>query len=189
MGEKTKKKNEDEESIGHFVLDIIIMFAILMGIYYFVFSFFLSNETVSGPSMQPTFENGDRLIAVRHFTPKRNDIVILKAPDQKGALYIKRVIGTPGDMVTSKNDKLYINGKQIAEPYLNNKYEKQAHRLGELYTSNFTLKEKVPKNHYFVMGDHRDVSKDSRYFGFVKRSALIGKVVFRYWPFTQWKTF
>ena len=189
MGEKTKKKNEDEESIGLFVLDIIIMFAILMGIYYFVFSFFLSNETVSGPSMQPTFENGDRLIAVRHFTPKRNDIVILKAPDQKGALYIKRVIGTPGDMVTSKNDKLYINDNQIAEPYLNNKYEKQAHRLGELYTNNFTLKEKVPKNHYFVMGDHRDVSKDSRYFGFVKRSALIGKVVFRYWPFTQWKTF
>lgn len=130
MGEKTKKKNKDEESIGHFFLDIIIMFAILMGIYYFVFSFFLSNETVSGPSMQPTFENGDRLIAVRHFTPKRNDIVILKAPDQKDALYIKRIIGTPGDMVTSKNDKLYINGKQVAEPYLNNKYEKQAHRLG-----------------------------------------------------------
>lgn len=52
--------------------------------------------------MQPTFENGDRLIAVRHFTPKRNDIVILKAPDQKGALYIKRVVGMPGDMVTSK---------------------------------------------------------------------------------------
>lgn len=116
------------------------MFAILMGIYYFIFSFFLSNETVSGPSMQPTFENGDRLIAVRHFTPKRNDIVILKAPDQKGALYIKRIIGTPGDMVTSKNDKLYINGKQIAEPYLNNGYQRKSHKLGELYTNNFTLK-------------------------------------------------
>ena len=63
---ETKKRNDDE-SIGRFVLDIIIMFAILMGIYYFIFSFFLSNETVSGPSMQPTFENGDRLIAVRHF--------------------------------------------------------------------------------------------------------------------------
>lgn len=185
---ETKKRNDDE-SIGRFVLDIIIMFAILMGIYYFIFSFFLSNETVSGPSMQPTFENGDRLIAVRHFTPKRNDIVILKAPDQKGALYIKRIIGTPGDMVTSKNDKLYINGKQIAEPYLNNGYQRKSHKLGELYTNNFTLKKRVPKDSYFVMGDHRDVSKDSRYFGFVKRSALVGRVVFRYWPFTQWKTF
>lgn len=55
MAENTKKRNDDE-SIGRFVLDIIIMFAILMGIYYFIFSFFLSNETVSGPSMQPTFE-------------------------------------------------------------------------------------------------------------------------------------
>lgn len=189
MAKNTKKKNEDEESIGHFVLDIIIMFAILMGIYYFVFSFFLSNETVSGPSMQPTFENGDRLIAVRHFQPKRNDIVILKAPDQKGALYIKRIIGTPGDMVTSKNDKLYINGKRVAEPYLNNKYKKRDHRVGELYTNNFILKEKVPKNQYFVMGDHRDVSKDSRYFGFVKRKALVGRVIFRYWPLTHWKIF
>ena len=180
MAENTKKRNDDE-SIGRFVLDIIIMFAILMGIYYFIFSFFLSNETVSGPSMQPTFENGDRLIAVRHFTPKRNDIVILKAPDQKGALYIKRVVGMPGDMVTSKNDKLYINGKRTPE--------RKAHKLGELYTNNFTLKERVPKNSYFVMGDHRDVSKDSRYFGFVKRSALVGRVVFRYWPFNQWKTF
>jgi signal peptidase I len=113
----------------------------------------------------------------------------LKAPDQKGALYIKRVIGTPGDMVTSKNDKLYINGKNIPEPYLNNSYERKAHKLGELYTNNFTLKERVPKDSYFVMGDHRDVSKDSRYFGFVKRSALVGRVIFRYWPFNQWRTF
>lgn len=92
-------------------------------------------------------------------------------------------------MVTSKNDKLYINGKQIAEPYLNNGYQRKSHKLGELYTNNFTLKKRVPKDSYFVMGDHRDVSKDSRYFGFVKRSALVGRVVFRYWPFTQWKTF
>ncbi|AAV43019.1 putative signal peptidase [Lactobacillus acidophilus NCFM] len=79
MVENLKKKKDDNESIGRFVLDIVIMFAILMGIYYFVFSFFLSNETVSGPSMQPTFENNDRLIAVRHFNPKRNDIVNFKS--------------------------------------------------------------------------------------------------------------
>ena len=174
MVENLKKKKDDNESIGRFVLDIVIMFAILMGIYYFVFSFFLSNETVSGPSMQPTFENNDRLIAVRHFNPKRNDIVILKAPDQKGALYIKRIIGMPGDMVTSKNDKLYINGKQIAEPYLNNKYEKQAHRLGQLYTNNFTLKERVPKNEYFVMGDHSRCLKRFTLLWFCKTKCSCG---------------
>lgn len=186
---KKKKNNEEDESLGRFILDIIIMFAIMIGIYYLLFSFVFSNETVSGPSMQPTFENNDRLIAVRHFDLKRNDIVILKAPDQKNALYIKRVIGLPGDMVTSKNDKLYVNGKQIAEPYLNNSYQKQAHKNGELYTNNFTLRRRVPKNCYFVMGDHRDVSKDSRFFGFVKKNAIIGEVKWRYWPLNQWKTF
>ena len=189
MTKKSSKKNEEDESLGKFILDVVIMFAILIGIYYLVFSFVLSNETVSGPSMQPTFQNNDRLIAVRHFTPKRNDVVILKAPDEKNALYIKRIIGMPGDMVTSKNDKMYINGKQISEPYLNNALKKQANKEGELYTNNFTLKKRVPKDSYFVMGDHRDVSKDSRYFGFVKRSALIGEVKLRYWPLNQIRTF
>lgn len=186
---KDSKNDEEDESLGRFILDIIIMMAILIGVYYLLFSFVLSNETVSGPSMQPTFEDHDRIIAVRNFTPRRNDIVILKAPDNKNALYIKRIIGLPGEMVTSKNDRMYINGKEIAEPYLNNKFLKAAHKNGELYTNNFTLKRRIPKGYYFVMGDHRDVSKDSRYFGFVKRSALVGEVKWRYWPLNQWKFF
>lgn len=186
---KNKKNNEKDESLGKFILDVVIMMAIIIGIYYLLFSFVFSNETVSGPSMQPTFENNDRLIAVRHFQPERNKVVILKAPDEPDALYIKRVIGLPGDMVTSKNDKIYVNGKQLPEPYLNNHYEMAAHKEGELYTANFTLKKRVPKGSYFVMGDHRDVSKDSRYFGFVKRSALLGEVKVRYWPFNQMKIF
>lgn len=184
-----KQNSNDNESLGRFVLEIIIMMAALIGIYYLIFSFVLSNETVSGPSMQPTFESNDRVIAVRHFTLKRNDIVILKAPDEKNALYIKRIIGLPGDMVTSKNDKLYINGKQVSEAYLNNSLKKAANKNGTLYTNNFTLKKRVPKNCYFVMGDHRNVSKDSRYFGFVKRSAIVGKVKLRYWPLNQLKIF
>ncbi|MDF7638942.1 signal peptidase I [Lactobacillus sp. ESL0791] len=184
-----KSKNQNEESFGRSVLDVIIMVVIMLGIYYLLFTFVLSNDNVSGPSMQPTFENNDRLIAVRHFNPQRNNIVILKAPDEKGAIYIKRIIGLPGDMVTSKKDKLYINGKQIAEPYLNNKYKKADNAAGQSYTNDFTLKRRVPKNCYFVMGDHRDVSKDSRYFGFVKRSALVGQVKLRYWPFNKIGTF
>lgn len=184
-----KQNSNYNESLGRFVLEIIIMMAVLIGIYYLIFSFVLSNETVSGPSMQPTFESNDQVIAVRHFTLKRNDIVILKAPDEKNALYIKRIIGLPGDMVTSKNDKLYINGKQVSEAYLNNSLKKAANKNGTLYTNNFTLKKRVPKNCYFVMGDHRNVSKDSRYFGFVKRSAIVGKVKLRYWPLNQLKIF
>ena len=112
-----KQKPAEEESWGKFFRDVLVMFLIFASIYYVIFSFFLANEVVSGPSMQPTFEDGDRLIAVRKFTPKRNDVVIIKAPakahDQAGAMYIKRVIGLPGDTVQSNNDVLYINGKRL----------------------------------------------------------------------------
>ncbi|CCK86039.1 Signal peptidase I [Lactobacillus equicursoris DSM 19284 = JCM 14600 = CIP 110162] len=181
-----KKQAAEEESWGKFFRDVLVMFLIFVSIYYVVFSFFLANEVVSGPSMQPTFEDGDRLIAVRKFTPKRNDVVIIKAPDQAGAMYIKRVIGLPGDTVQSKNDVLYINGKKVAQPYLNNKYKKADNLAGSNYTSNFKVK--IKKDYYWVMGDHRDVSKDSRKFGQVKRSYLLSKVVLRYWPVTKIST-
>lgn len=183
----TKKQDPEEESLGKFILDVLIMMVVILGVFYALFHFVLSNDRVSGPSMQPTFENNDRLISVRHFTPKRNDVVVLLAPkaanDTPGALYIKRVIGLPGDKVVSKNDKMYVNGKLIDEPYLNNKYKKADNAAGQNYTANFTCK--VPKGYYWVMGDHRDISKDSHIFGPVKRDNLVGKVVFRYWPFNK----
>ena len=166
----TKKQDEEEESLGKFILDVVIMMAVILGVFYVLFHFVLSNDRVSGPSMQPTFEDNDRLIAVRNFTPKRNDVVVLLAPkaanDVPGAYYIKRIIGLPGDKLVSKNDKMYVNNAQ-----------------GQTYTTNFTYK--VPKGYYWVMGDHRDISKDSHIFGPVKRQNLIGKVKFRYWPFNK----
>ena len=183
----TKKQDNEEESLGKFILDVVIMMVVILGAFYLVFHFVLSNDEVSGPSMQPTFEDKDRLISVRNFTPKRNDVVVLLAPkaanDTPGAMYIKRVIGLPGDKIVSKNDKMYINGKRLAEPYLNNKYKKAYNDAGRTYTTNFTYK--VPKGYYWVMGDHRDISKDSHIFGPVKRENLVGKVTFRYWPFNK----
>ena len=116
MTYKKKQQAAEEESWGKFFRDVLVMFLVLASIYYVIFSFFLANEVVSGPSMQPTFEDGDRLIAVRHFTPKRNDVVIIKAPNQPAVMYIKRLIGLPGDTAQSKNDVLYINGKKVAQP-------------------------------------------------------------------------
>lgn len=185
----TKEKKAAKKSFGRSILDILIVVAVVVGLYYFLFSFVFTNETVSGPSMQPTFESQDRIIAIRHFQPRRNQIVIFKAPDQKNVLYIKRIIALPGDMVFSKNDKLYINGKEVRQPYLNNHFARAAKRQGELYTNNFILRRRVPRNCYFVLGDHRDISKDSRYFGFIKRSAIVGQVKWRYWPLNHWQTF
>lgn len=138
--------------------------------------------------MQPTFENNDRVIAVRHTKLSRGDIVIFKAPDEPGALYIKRIIGVPGDSIKSKNDVMYINGKPIREPYLT-QYKKKLSK-GQLYTNNFSLEQlyhvkKVPKDCYFVMGDHRNVSKDSRMIGFINKKDIIGEVKLRYFPFNQ----
>ena len=107
------EKKEEKESWGKFFLDILIIWVILIGAYLLLFHFVLSNDTVSGPSMQPTFQNGDRLIAERHAQIKRGEVVIVKAPDEPGALYIKRVIGLPGEKIVSKNNQIYINNKQI----------------------------------------------------------------------------
>lgn len=182
----------EKESFFKWFLQVFALAAVFLGIYFLIFKFVLSNETVSGPSMQPTFEDGDRIIANRHGTIKRGDIVILDAPDNPGVLYIKRVVGMPGDSVKSENDVTYINNKAYKEPYLDEYKAKLAE--GQLYTENFTLKQyfgvdKVPEDSYFVMGDHRDVSKDSRRLGFIKKTAIEGKVVFRYYPFSQIKFF
>lgn len=192
MAEKAvKKQNEEEESLGKFLLDVIVMMVVILGTFFLLFHFVLVNVRVSGTSMQPTFEENNRMIAVRNFTPKRNDVVALIAPkaanDVPGSVYIKRVIGLPGDKLVSKNDKMYVNGKLISEPYLNNKYKKADNDAGQTYTTNFTVK--VPKGYYWVMGDHRDISRDSHIFGPVKRKNLMGKVVFRYWPFTKIQNF
>lgn len=190
--DKKSTKQQPEESLGKSILEIVITVVVCMLAYFLLFKYVLANETVSGPSMQPTFESNDRIIAVRHTKLQRGDIVILDAPDAPGELYIKRIIGMPGDTVEAKNDTIYINGKPLKEPYLT-QYKKKLPK-GQLYTNNFTLKQvtgvsRVPKDSYFVMGDHRDVSKDSRYFGFVKRSAIVGEVKLRYYPFNQIKVF
>ena len=98
----SKHKAESAESLGHWLLQVFILAIVIFGLYIFMFRVLLANETITGPSMQSTFENNDRIIAVRHSKLSRGDIVILRAPDQPGALYIKRIIGVPGDSIKSK---------------------------------------------------------------------------------------
>ena len=184
---RTDKKPENE-SLFKWFLQVIVLALVFLGAYFLVFRFVLSNEIVSGSSMEPTFKDGDRLIANRNPTINRYDVVVLDAPDSPGTLYIKRVIGLPGDTISSKNDVTYINGKAVKEPYLD-EYKKDLPE-GQQFTADFSLQsifgvEKVPADSYFVMGDNRNVSRDSRMIGFIKKSAIEGKVKFRYFPFTR----
>ena len=150
-----------------FILAIIII--ILLKI--FIFNFIL----VKGDSMNPKYKNNDFMFLnkiIYKFTPiKRGDVVVLK---YKNDDLIKRVIGLPKDKIKVENGKLYINNKEYKEDYINS------------YTASEDFDEVIIKNNeYFVMGDNRYNSYDSRRFGPINKKDIMGKVEFRIFPFDK----
>jgi signal peptidase I len=135
-------------------------------------------------SMEPTLHVGDRILvnklSVRFGTINIGDIIVFKAPpaehcdDGSFTDLVKRVIGLPGDVMTSKGNVVYVNGKALKEPWT------------YFPTLNPPIKKvTIPANSYFVMGDNRANSCDSRYWGSVPRSDIIGKAFFRIWPLSR----
>lgn len=158
----------------------------LMMVALFINIFILNITTVSGESMNPSLENGDRLILKKYEVVlntekyKIGDIVVFKSPlEDDDRLFIKRVIGVPGDKINILNGDLYINGEYINEPYIENQSFTESLSYGESYT--------VPEDEIFVMGDNRFTggSNDSRSFGSVSLENIKGKVVFRIFPFNR----
>jgi signal peptidase I len=142
--------------------------------------FLFAPVLVEGKSMQPTFEDQNRLIISKTSEIGRFDKVVFHSPEP-GKDYIKRVIGLPGDTVEMKQDTLYINGKKYDEPYLD--ASKQKLPEGELLTEDF--QEIVPEDAYFVMGDNRRQSRDSREIGAVSAKEMIGEVKLRFFPLNK----
>jgi len=151
-------------------------------------SFFVTNYTVSGQSMMPTLQNQDKVLVSKISNTigdiDRLDVLVFHTDENED--YVKRVIGIPGDIITYENDMLFINNTHVEEPYLQ-AYE--AYRnLEDRFTEDFTLKtitghSQVPQGSYFVLGDNRRQSLDSRYFGFVEKEDIVGTVAARYLPF------
>ena len=165
--------------IWSWIWSFIVAFIIVGGVYFFLGRPF----TVSGASMYPTLHNGDRMVLSKVGDIHRFDVVILKAPDEN-VEYIKRVIGMPGDTVEMKSGVLYINGKKVDQPFINTEaLAKQTVFMDDFTLESLTGESKVPEGKYFVLGDNRGVSKDSRMIGFINRSAIEGKAVFTIWPF------
>ena len=165
--------------IWSWIWSFIVAFIIVGGVYFFLGRPF----TVSGASMYPTLHNGDRMVLSKVGDIHRFDVVILKAPDEN-VEYIKRVIGMPGDTLEMKQGVLYINGKKIEQPFINTEaLQKQTVFIDDFTLQTLTGETKIPEGKYFVMGDNRGVSKDSRMIGFIDRSAIEGKAVFTIWPF------
>jgi len=144
--------------------------------------FALDNRTVPTGSMIPTILPGDRLFIDKltvHFKPlERGDIVMFEPPAQSGLKedLIKRLIALPGDTVEIKGGKLYINDQLVEENYIN-----EPIRYSMAKTT-------VPEGKVFVLGDNRNVSYDSHVWGFVDRSSIKGKALWRYWPISRMTT-
>lgn len=165
---------------------IVISLVIIIPIRYFLIQPFY----VKGASMEPNFYDKEYLIidelSYRFNQPKRGDIVVFRYPQDPQEYFIKRVIGLPGEKVQLKNGEVYIfnqinpDGAKLEEPYL-----PANHKTFALNEEPVTL----GQNQYFVLGDNRNSSRDSRYFGPVSSSFFIGKVFFRGWPFERLQVF
>ncbi|MBQ6622224.1 MAG: signal peptidase I [Mogibacterium sp.] len=175
------------EFIKSLIKDIIIAL-ILAGIVLY----FIRPTIVKQTSMQPTMNPNDYIImykqAYRSEGPERGDIIIFQSDltDSEGneKLLIKRAIGLPGDTITVRDDQVWINGELLEEDYLS---DDPSNGSGPADIVDMT----IPENEYFVMGDHRAVSVDSRYeeIGLVSRDQIKGKAVLRLFPFDRIRRF
>lgn len=172
-----RDKKEDNPTVLEEILSFvkIIVAAVIVA---FIFSrFVIVNAEVPTGSMRTTIVEGDRLIGLRlsyiFSEPKRGDIVIFKYPDNENENFVKRVIGVPGDVIQIYNGHVYVNDEMLIEDYILEPMEDD----GEVHTY------VVPANHYFMMGDNRNNSKDSRYWTntYVSKDKILAKVFVRYY--------
>jgi len=151
---------------------IIVIVVVLL-----TFIFILGIQQVVGPSMSPNYEEGNVLLVnkfiYRISNVKRNDVIVLTHGDK---YMIKRVIGLPGEKVEYRNNNLYINGNLIEEKYIDKE---------KIRTKDFSLDNPIPDNMYFVLGDNREDSSDSREYGLISKKDIVGKSFVRIWPFNK----
>jgi len=162
------------------VLDIVVIVAAAFAIAMLVQAFLIKPFTIHQVSMEATLNEGDRILINRvtyHFRdPKLGDVIVFHSPVTRGEDLVKRVIAVGGQTISISNGKVYINGTVIDEPYL----------LEQGFAGDYpeTL---VPAGQLFVMGDNRNNSGDSRFFGPIDRKAVIGCAFVVYWPIKHWR--
>ena len=163
-----------------FLQGIVVILAVLVMVYLFI----MSPQEINGASMEPNFHNGEFIltnkITYKFRDPQRGDVVIFKSPMDKEVDYIKRIIGLPGDTVALHDNALYVNGQKVVEPYLAPDVT--------IFGGSFLAEGQeitVPPGRYFVCGDNRPHSSDSREFGTIAKEDFIGEAIFRYWPVNQ----
>jgi signal peptidase I len=196
MADATFKKSTLREYFESIVIAVILAF--------FIRTFVVQAFKIPTGSMENNLLIGDHLLVNKFLlaptaspierallpigTIARRDVVVFKYPEEPERDFIKRVIGLPGETVELREKKVYIDGKPLDEPYVHF-LEPPGAALGEFHeVTSFDVRERygpvtVPPNHYFVMGDNRDNSQDSRYWGFLPRDYVKGKALVIYWSY------
>jgi signal peptidase I len=167
--------------IGEFFLDILEVVVFAVAIFLFMYLLVMQPHKIKGASMEPNFPNGEYLLtdklSYRFNEPNRGDVIVFEAPGQQGEEYIKRIIALPGERVLIMNDLVYINGEVLNESYIP---EKLRLSPGSFIKEGQEIL--VPSNNYFVLGDNRPFSSDSRAWGTVSEDAITGRAWIIYWP-------
>ena len=170
----------------HFLKEVfstILTFLIILGVFWVVQKVVVQPFKVDGHSMDYTLADGERMFMWKLADIERFDVVVVQSPVEDEKMYVKRVIGLPGDTLEVKNDLLILNGQPLVEPYL---ADKQAEVAGN-FTKDFSLESitgqtEVPAGKVFVMGDNRQNSLDGRGFGFLDLEMVVGEASVIYWP-------
>lgn len=165
-----------------------VIFAVLVAVIIFLLlrAYVVQPFQVEGTSMNHTLQNGEQMLMFKMTELNRFDIVVFPDPRGSNESYVKRIIGLPGDRLYYQDDQLILNDQVIEEPYL----EPLKGASEGNFTEDFNLWDNlgvtsVPEGYYFVLGDNRPYSGDSRQFGFVPIDSVLGEANFIYFPLTE----
>ncbi len=178
--EARAKPDRDLVALGREIRAFLRDLALTVLIAIVIVAFVIQPVRVEGTSMLPRLHDGERIFVnkfIYKFEPiRRGDIVVFWYPNDPSKSFIKRVIGLPGETISIRRGVVYINGEPLLEPYLDPRLHTREENMAPVY---------VREHYYFVMGDNRDSSNDSRQWGLVPEKYIYGKAVFRYWPLSN----
>ena len=171
------------------IVDIVETIVVAAAIFIVVYLFLLQPHQVKGASMKPSFNDGEYIltdkISYRFSEPRRGDVVVFKAPTNPDVDFIKRIVALPGEKLEIKNNKIIIYNNENPKGFtLSEPYQVMAPIAGGAHVQEGNIVE-VPTGNYFVFGDNRTHSFDSREWGPLPRKSIIGKAWLRYWPLSK----